>query len=174
MISSHDSLFRLQALQDSSYSIYVNPKHPDAEKLAAAAGVSITRLERPLFVYYRDHHLVNRPELDEAFKDIPGYEPLTGGPPHSEQKFIADRSVWYEKWTGYLRTPFAWGQTEEGGKRPIEEKSVISFSTGPHWSIRELWPKGAVEEPGSNELILRGYQGAVSTTQMRILLLCFS
>ncbi|KAJ9096757.1 hypothetical protein QFC21_005027 [Naganishia friedmannii] len=165
MISAHDSLFRLQALPDSSFSIYVDLKHPDATKLAAAAGVSVTRLERPVFVYYRDHHLVNRPELDEAFKDIPGYEPLAGGPPHSEQKFVADRSLWYEKWTGYLRTPFAWGQIEAGGKRPAEEKSTIALSTGPHWSTRELWPRGAVEEAGSDDLILRGYQGAVKVSK---------
>lgn len=163
MISLHNSLFRLQALPDQTYSIYVNLTHPDAENLAAAAGVTVDRLERPVFVYYRDHHLVNRPELDEAFKHVPGYRPLTDGPPHSEQKFIADRSVWYEKWTGYLQKPLVWAaKTESGRKRPIEEKSMISLSTGPHWSIRELWPKGAVERPGNDELILRGYQGAVS------------
>ncbi|KAJ9105554.1 hypothetical protein QFC19_003536 [Naganishia cerealis] len=166
MISLHESLFRLHASPELSFSIFVDKTHPDAEKLAKAAGVSMERLDRPIFVYYRDHHLVQRAELDAAFKDVPGYEPFVGGPPHSEQKFIADRSWWYENWKGYLQTPFAWAPTEQGVEKPIEEKSTIALSTGPHWSTRELWPKGAVEQKGSEDLIMRGYQGAVSRIAM--------
>lgn len=150
-----------------SFSIFVNKEHVDAEKLAQEAGVSLDQLDTPVFVYYRDHHLVNRHELDEAFDGSPGYEPLASGPPYSEQKFIADRSWWHEKWTGQLRTPIKWNSD---GTPAREEKSMIALSTGPHWSLRELWPKGSEAHQDSNDHILRGYQGAVS----RFSIICFS
>lgn len=157
-----DSLFHVTAAPEHMFLIQVNKNHPDAVKLAQAAGVDTNRFDRPVFTFHREHHLVHREDLDRAFKKSPGYEPFVGGPPFSEQQFVWDRSWWYEKWTNLLRHGIQLTPRGEGEVPVKEESSVIALSMGPHWSPRELWPKGYPDKPDSYEHILRGYQGAVS------------
>ena len=157
-----DSLFHVTAKPESMFLIYVNKAHPDAIKLSQAAGVATSRFDRPVFAFIRDHHLVNREDLDKAFRNTPGYKPFVGGPSYMEQRFVADRSWWHEKWTELLRFGVQFDFKNDGSSTALEEKSVIAFSTGPHWSPRELWPQGFVQKADSYDHVLRGYQGAVS------------
>ena len=158
-----DSLFQVKATPEFMFLIYVNKAHPDAIKLSQVAGVAMSRFDRPVFTYIREHHLVHREDLDKAFKNSPGYKPFVGGPPHSEQKFVWDRSWWYEKWTELLRIGVQFDYKDDEGSKMREERSVIAFSMGPHWSPRELWPQGYVMKDDSYDHVLRGYQGAVSS-----------
>lgn len=157
-----DSLFHVKATPESMFMIYVNKAHTDARKLSQEAGVATSRFDRPVFTFHREHHLVNREDLDKAFKNFPGYKPLVDGPPFSKQNFVADRSWWYEKWTALLRLGVQFESKGLEGSRILEESSVIAFSMGPHWSPRELWPKGYVVKDYSYDQVLRGYQSAVS------------
>jgi hypothetical protein len=158
----HDSLFHVHAHPEAIFTISVNKAHPDATKLSQAACVATSRFDRPVFSFHREHHLVHREDLDKAFMNAPGYQPFVGGPPYSEQKFVADRSWWYDKWTARLRTGVQFESKSDAGPRILEENSVIGFSMGPHWSPRELWPQRYVLKNDSYEHVLRGYQGTVS------------
>jgi hypothetical protein len=159
---SPDSLFHLSATPEFQFMIKVNKAHPDAAALALAAGVDLSRLERPVFTFHREHHLVNRDELDKALGKSPGYVPFVGGPSFAEQRFVWDRSWWYEKWTGLLRHGVQFVQGKDGQPVVREENSVIALSMGPHWSPRELWPENFEEKPNTYDFVVRGFQGAVS------------
>lgn len=157
-----DSLFHLSATPESQYIIKVNKNHPDAPALALAAGVEMSRLDRPVFTFHREHHLVSRPELDKALGRSPGYVPFVGGPSFAEQRFVWDRSWWYEKWTNLLRHAVQFLPEKDGRKPVKEENSVIALSMGPHWSPRELWPENFKQKPDTYDFVVRGFQGAVS------------
>lgn len=174
---SPDSLFHLSATPEFQFIIKVNKNHPDAPALALAAGVDMSRMDRPVFTFHREHHLVNRPELDKALGKSPGYVPLAGGPSYEEQRFVWDRSWWYEKWTGLLRHGVQFVAGKDGLPVVKEENSVIALSMGPHWSPRELWPADFEEKPDTYDFVVRGFQGAVSCGGMvsgRVLMGCCS
>ncbi|KAJ9108626.1 hypothetical protein QFC20_003324 [Naganishia adeliensis] len=158
-----DSLFHLSATPESQYIIKVNKNHPDAPALALAAGVEMSRLDRPVFTFHREHHLVSRPELDKALGRSPGYVPFVGGPSFAEQRFVWDRSWWYEKWTNLLRHAVQFLPEKDGRKPVKEENSVIALSMGPHWSPRELWPENFKQKPDTYDFVVRGFQGAFDT-----------
>ncbi|KAJ9121934.1 hypothetical protein QFC24_004516 [Naganishia onofrii] len=179
MVSNTDSLFEIHPSTELIFNITVNRLHPDAPRLAAEAGVSWERLERPLFYYWREHHLLHRDELDEVFSKAVGYRPWVGGMTYKENGWIWDRSWWLELWRGELEKPVdlfpvtgaaAGGHGHEHGHghghhhAPREEKSVISFSSGPHWTTTELWPRDGWVTRNFDEL-LRGWAGMVSPRQ---------
>ncbi|KAJ9096761.1 hypothetical protein QFC21_005031 [Naganishia friedmannii] len=171
MVSNHASLFEIHASTELIFNITVNRLHPDAPRLALEAGVSWDRLERPLFYYWREHHLLQREELDDVFRKAVGYRAWTGGVPYRENGWIWDRSWWLELWRGELGKPLELLPTTAGAgagagaggihhyfHAPREEKSVISFSSGPHWTTTELWPRDGWVTRNFDEL-LRGWAG---------------
>lgn len=137
-----------------------------AQRLAQDAGVTLERLERPFFNYWREHHLIHREELDAVLAGSPGYEPWTGGSSLAENGWIWDRSWWFERWNWLLDQVVELGPRSSDGKAPKEENSVISFSTGPHWTTVELWPK-EWHRTDTTEDLLKGFQGAVSRNQAK-------
>ncbi|KAJ9105555.1 hypothetical protein QFC19_003537 [Naganishia cerealis] len=161
MIAKKDSLFELHASPERIFNITVNRNHPDAQRLAEAAGVTMERLDRPIFNYWREHHLVNREDLDEAFVGCEGYEKWVGGASQEESMWIWDRSWWYELWNSLLDQAIEFVPRSKDGLVPIEENSVISFSTGPHWTPVELWPQHAAARVTDEELF-HGYTTAAN------------
>ncbi|KAJ9114781.1 hypothetical protein QFC22_005657 [Naganishia vaughanmartiniae] len=162
MITKGNGLFKLHGSPERIFNITVNPNHPDAQMLADAAGVTVDRFDKPIFNFWREHHLVNREDLDEAFVGFEGYEKWVGGPSLAESGWIWDRSVWYESWKSLLAQAVKFVPRSRDGRLPAEESSVISFSTGPHWTPVELWPKQSAGKV-KPEQILQGYTAAVST-----------
>lgn len=162
MITRGDGLFKLHGSPERIFNITVNPHHPDAKSLADAAGVSTERFDRPIFNFWREHHLVNREDLDSAFVGFEGYEKWVGGPSQAESGWIWDRSRWYELWNSLLAHAVKFVPRSRDGLVPAEENSVISFSSGPHWTPVELWPKATANKV-TNEQILHGYTVAVSS-----------
>lgn len=161
LIDPKDDLFVLHPSIERIYNIPINKNHPSAKRLANEAGVTLDRLDRPFFNYWREHHLVHREELDAALVGSPGYEPWTGGSSLAENGWIWDRSWWYERWNWLLDQAVQLGPRARDGKVPEEESSVISFSTGPHWTTVELWPK-EWHRTDTTEDLYKGYRGAVS------------
>lgn len=166
MISPTDDLFVLHPSIDRIYNITVNRDHPSAERLAKDAGVTMDRLDRPFFNYWREHHLLHREELDEVLAGAEGYKPWTGGPSLAENGWIWDRSWWYERWNWLLAQAVEFVPRSRDGVVPEEENSVISFSTGPHWTTVELWPKEWARTDTTDDLY-KGYIGAVSLLECR-------
>lgn len=142
------------------FNISVNPAHPNALRLAKEAGVSIERFERPVFNYWREHHLIHRDELDHVFKGLWHYVTWVGGPTFAQNGWIHDRSWWYELWTELLAQPIRLVPREDG-TTPKEEASTISFNSAPHWTTTELWPEHT-RRIVRDEDLLRGWVGAVS------------
>ena len=163
MATKRDSLFDINRSIDRVYNITVNRNHPLAPRLAREAGVSEERFERPVFNYWREHHLLHRHELDEVFKGVWHYEPWVNGPAFFQNGWIHDRSWWFELWTDLLAKPIRFIERADGSK-PIEETSTISFNSAPHWTAIELWPSHSFRLV-RNEDLLRGWIGAVSREQ---------
>lgn len=153
MITPGLSLFELHGGPELIFNITVNRYHPLAARLASDAGVQLERFDRPLLNYWREHHLLHRPELDQVFHDGIGYKPWTAGPPYAQNGWIWDRSWWYELWTQELERPNPLVGTKDRWK-PMEERSVISFSSGPHWTTTELWPRDGWVTRNFDELLL--------------------
>ncbi|KAJ9096756.1 hypothetical protein QFC21_005026 [Naganishia friedmannii] len=160
MITKGDSLFKLHASTERIFDITVNANHPMAQMLADAAGVTVERFNRPIFNFWREHHLVNREDLDAAFVGFEGYEKWVGGPSMAESGWIWDRSRWYELWNSLLAHAVELVPRSLDKRVPLEENSVISFSSGPHWTPVELWPKESAGKV-TPEQILHGYTAAV-------------
>lgn len=163
MATSGVSLFEIHGSPDLVFNLTVNRYHPDAAQLAYEAGVTVDRFNRPVLNYYREHHLLHRPELDAVFHDGIGYKPWTGGTPYRKNGWIWDRSWWFEKWSEELAKPNALISTYERWK-PMEERSVISFSSGPHWTTTELWPRDGWVTRNFDELLL-GWERMVSVAK---------
>jgi hypothetical protein len=161
MVTAEDSLFDIWGSPSLIFNISVNPHHRDAQKLAEEAGVSFDRLNRPVFNYYREHHLVHRPDMDRAFSRFHDYVPWTGGPTYAENGWVFDRSWWYDKIKEQLGIPLWLVPKNGNGPVPLEEKSMVAFSTGPHWAWHELWPKHINGDEKNYEDMMRGFVGAV-------------
>lgn len=166
VIDSKDDLFVLHPSIERIYNITINKNHPMAQRLAQDAGVTLDRLDRPIFNYWREHHLIHREELDAVLSGSPGYEPWTGGSSLAENGWIWDRSWWFERWNWLLDQVVELGPRASDGEVPKEENSVISFSTGPHWTTVELWPKEWHRTDTTDDL-LKGFKGAVSRSQAK-------
>jgi hypothetical protein len=165
MATSGLSLFEIHGSTDLVFNLTVNRNHPDAPQLAYEAGVTVERFNRPVLNYYREHHLLHRPELDAVFHDGIGYKPWTGGTPYRKNGWIWDRSWWFEKWSEELAKPNELIETYRKWK-PMEERSVISFSSGPHWTTTELWPRDGWVTRNFDELLL-GWERMVSLAERR-------
>lgn len=161
MVSTRDSLFVINGSPDRIWNITVNRDHPLATRLINQAGVTETRLRRPVFNYWREHHLVHRHELDEVMKGLHGYVPWVNGPSLKENGWIFDRSWWFELWSEMLAQPIRFLPREEDGVVPLEEASTISLNSGPHWGEFELFPKRPWHLVSDDD-VLRGWVGAVS------------
>ena len=148
------------------YNITVNRYHPDAEALANAAGVTMDRLDRPVINYWREHHLVNREELDAVFAGSAGYQNWTGADASRENGWIWPRSWWHARWKWLLGHDISLVPRSSDGVTPEEEHSVLSLSTGPHWTDVEIWPPSSSMDP--LEDLRRGYEGVVSSMNSRI------
>jgi hypothetical protein len=161
MITKGDGLFKLHGSPERIFNITVNANHPGAQMLAEAAGVTVERFNRPIFNFWREHHLVNREDLDAAFVGFEGYEKWVGGPSQAESGWIWDRSSWHDLWNSLLAHAVEFVPRSRDGLVPAEENSVISFSSGPHWTPVELWPQKSAGKVTS-EQIFHGYTAAVS------------
>jgi hypothetical protein len=163
LVSEADRLFVMNPSIERIYNVTVNRHHPKAEALALAAGVTMNRLDRPVINYWREHHLINREELDEFFSGAEGYEPWTGADPSAENGWIWPRSWWYDRWKSLLQQEIQFIPRSADGVVPKEENSVISPSTGPHWTTVELWPRSWANKDTSKD-IRYGFESAVSAT----------
>lgn len=162
MVTAENSLFEIWGSPSLIFNISVNRYHPDAQRLIKEAGVTADRLDRPIFNYYREHHLVHRSDMDKAFSRFHDYVSWTGGPNYAESGWVFDRSWWYDKIKEQLGFPL-WMVPKNGkGAVPLEEKSMVAFSTGPHWAWHELWPKHIEGDKKNYEDMMRGFVGAVS------------
>lgn len=161
LVNEKDPLFMINPSIERIYNITVNRYHPEAEVLAKAAGVTMDRLDRPIINYWREHHLVNREELDEVFAGAEGYEDWTGATPSRENGWIWPRSWWHDRWKWLLGQDLHLVPRLSDDVTPEEEHSVISLATGPHWTTVELWPPSWVNTDTSASL-RRGYEGVVS------------
>lgn len=160
LVNPRNSLFMINGSPERIFNISVNPGHRDAARLAREAGVSVERFQRPVFNYWREHHLIHRDELDHVFKGLWHYVPWVGGATFAENGWIHDRSWWYEKWTELLVQPIRL-EPRVDETTPKEEASSISFNSAPHWTATELWPEHTRRNV-RNEDLLRGWVGAVS------------
>jgi hypothetical protein len=160
LVTTQNSLFDINRSIDRVFNITVNREHPLAARLAAEAGVTEDRFERPVFNYWREHHLVHRHELDQAFQGVWNYVPWVDAPPFFQNGWIHDRSWWFELWSELLSKPVQMVARLDGSV-PLEEASTISFNSGPHWTSIELFPAQTRRLVRSEDL-LRGWIGAVS------------
>lgn len=160
LVTPHNSLFMINGSPERIFNISVNPAHPDAPRLAREAGVTLSRFNRPVFNFWREHHLIHRHELDRVFKGLWHYVPWADGPTFAQNGWIHDRSWWNELWTELLDQPVGLMQREDGSIIK-EEASTISFNSAPHWTATELWPEHTRRLVREEDL-LRGWVGAVS------------
>lgn len=161
LVSDKDPLFLINPSKERIYNVTVNRHHHEAESLAKAAGVTMDRLDRPIINFWREHHMVNREELDEVFAGAEGYENWVGAPTSAENGWIWERSWWYDRWKSLLRQDIQFIPRSADGVVPEEENSVISLSTGPHWTTVELWPRSWSSKDTSEDLRC-GFEGVVS------------
>ncbi|KAJ9096804.1 hypothetical protein QFC21_005075 [Naganishia friedmannii] len=167
MVSTRDSLFLIHGSPDRIWNVTVNRDHPLAARLIDQAGVTETRLKRPVFNYWREHHLVHRHELDEVMKGLHGYVPWVNGPSLKENGWIFDRSWWFELWSEMLTQPIRFVAREDDGVVPREEASTISLNSGPHWGEFELFPKRPWHLVSDDDVI-RGWVGAFTKVLQKI------
>lgn len=137
--------------------------HPDAARLVAEAGVDPERASRPLVKFYRDHHIVSREEMDDMWKDMPGYmkqadRDLIEG--EGKIQWVKPYTKWWGEWLQQLSAPvYTVPKQGEGPVAVREEKSVIIFQLGPHWSAGELGP---LANQMTERQVADGYTQAVS------------
>jgi hypothetical protein len=73
MATAEDSSFDIWRSPSLIFNISANPHHRDARGFAERAGGSFVKMDKPVLKYYREHHLVHRPDMDRAFSRFYDY-----------------------------------------------------------------------------------------------------
>lgn len=167
LLVGSDGLVLGDGTPDNIFKMWLNMGHPDVPRLISEAGVDPERAARPLVKFYRDHHIVSREEMDDMWRDMPGYvkqadrDALEKNNDGNSIQWVKPYTKWWTEWLLQLQAPVF--LKPKDGLGPMasyrEEKSVIIFQLGPHWSAGELSP---LTNQMTDRQVADGYTQAVS------------
>lgn len=136
LMAGSDGLFWWDGTPDHNFRLMLNPSHPLAIPLLDAARVTYDRADTPLVNFYRDHHVMSRDDLDEAFQGVQGYTPWKDRTEEQLKiKWVFEDTKWWRLWFERFSTPVGYDVGNFLAQGPVRaEKSVLVFNVGPHWS----------------------------------------
>jgi hypothetical protein len=135
LLLQSDDLTLAHGDETQTFKIFLNPNHPLYHSTLLSAGVDDSRGTRPLVWFWRDHHVLSRSELDQAFLGSQGYVPFSQRNEEQDKiKWVTENTHWWDDWKLELSKGVGVQGKTRNGKEVRREKSVIMFNVGPHWS----------------------------------------